>query len=208
MSTNIAGAPRWNARYAADGYLFGTAPAQFLIDNAPLLVAGNSALVVADGEGRNSVFLAEQGLRVTAMDISTTGVAKARALAAERSVSVDMQVADILSWDWQAEAYDLVVGVFFQFLDPQQRETVFAGMQDALLPGGRLLIHGYRPEQLAYATGGPSVADYMYTEDLLLSEFDGLEVELLKSYDVEVVEGSGHVGMSALIDFIATKPIL
>lgn len=200
-------APRWDERYGGDGYLFGTQPAAFLANHAEYLTPGASALVVADGEGRNSVHLASRGLRVMAMDISSVGVGKARDLAAARGVTLETRVADVLDWDWSAATYDLVVAVFIQFLRPDQRAEVFDGMQRAIRPGGRLLLHGYRPEQIGYGTGGPPLAECLYTEELLVSAFAGLEIERLASYDTEIDEGSGHVGMSALIDLVARKPM-
>ncbi len=196
----------WDERYGNDDYLFGTEPADYLVRQVERLTAGQQALAVADGEGRNSVFLAEQGLTVTAMDASPVGLAKARRLAEQRSVAVEFQVADVLTWPWTPGAYDLVVAVFIQFLGPDQRAQVFEGMIRTLRSGGRLLLHGYRPEQLAYGTGGPPIAENLYTEDLLRTSFASLEIEELRSYDAEIVEGTGHVGMSALIDLVARKP--
>lgn len=205
MTMDMAGAPMWDARYATSEYVYGTEPAAFLDRRADLLTPGARTLVVADGEGRNSVHLASLGLDVTAMDISEVGVAKARRLAAERGASVDFRIADVLAWDWVPDAYDLVVGVFIQFLDPQQRATVFEGMQRTLRPGGRLLLHGYRVEQLAYGTGGPPDPRHLYDERVLSDAFAAMDVEVLESYDTELVEGPGHAGMSALMDLVATK---
>lgn len=195
----------WDERYSIDDYLFGTEPAQFLLDHAHLLVPGQRALAVADGEGRNSVFLAQQGVDVIAMDASPVGVAKAKRLAAERSVTVDARVADVMTWDWTPEAHDLVVAIFIQFLTPEQRPAVFDGMQRTLRTGGRLLLHGYRPEQVALGTGGPSDPANMYTEEMLREAFGGMEIERLASYDAVIEEGTGHLGQSALIDLVATK---
>jgi SAM-dependent methyltransferase len=205
MTTNMTGASMWDERYSTAEYLFGTEPAAFLQRHAHLLSPGSKVLVVADGEGRNSVYLAELGLKVTAMDVSEVGVGKARRLAAERGVMVDFQVADIMEWDWAAAAYDVVVAVFIQFLDPQQRPAVFEGIQRTLRPSGRLLLHGYRPEQVEYATGGPSDPAHLYDEQLLASSFPEMDIEIVHSHDTEIIEGSGHAGMSALIDLIATK---
>jgi SAM-dependent methyltransferase len=196
----------WDERYGNDGYLFGTEPARFLTKHVQLLSAGDSALVVADGEGRNSVFLAGQGLTVTAMDASPVGLAKAERLAGQRGVSVDYQLADITTWPWAERSYDVVVAIFIQFLSPADRATVFQGMVQALRPGGLLLLHGYRPKQLEYGTGGPPIEENLYTEELLAEAFADLNVSRLVSYDAEIEEGTGHVGMSALIDLIATKP--
>jgi SAM-dependent methyltransferase len=195
----------WDERYSIDDYLFGTEPADFLVAQVHLLEPGLRALVVADGEGRNSVYLAQQGVEVVAMDASAVGVAKARKLADARGVEVDFRVADIMTWEWAPDAYDLVVAIFIQFLTPDQRPTVFDGMQHTLCPGGRLLLHGYRPEQVALGTGGPPNPAHMYTEELLRDAFGAMDIERLESYDAEIDEGTGHSGMSALIDLVAVK---
>lgn len=196
----------WDERYAAPGFLFGTAPSVFLTEQKKYLVPDARALAVADGEGRNSAFLAECGLRVTAMDASEVAIKKARALAVERGVSVDFQKADIFDWDWTPNTYDLVIGIFIQFLPPGKREAVFTGMKRAMKSGGILLLHGYRPEQVDYGTGGPPFRENMYTEADLREAFGDMEILRLASYDREVAEGTGHVGMSALIDLVARKP--
>ncbi|WP_300515373.1 class I SAM-dependent methyltransferase [Aliiroseovarius sp.] len=196
----------WDEKYATEEYVYGTEPTGFLRARAEYLIPGARALAVADGEGRNSVYLAQQGLNVTAMDGSTVALDKARRLAAARDVEVGYHHGDITCWDWRPDAYDLVVAVFIQFLDPAARAKVFEGMKRTLAPGGVLLLHGYRPEQLDYATGGPPNADFMYTEQLLTSSFADLEILRLKGYDTEIHEGTGHAGMSALIDLVARKP--
>ena len=195
----------WDERYAQDNYLFGTEPAAFLRAQGALLQPGLRTLVVADGEGRNSVFLAEQGLDVVAMDASPVGLAKARQLADDRNVEIEFVHGDLLSWQWEPDAYDLVVGIFIQFMGPDDRTNVFAGFQQTLRSGGRLLLHGYRPEQLGYGTGGPPIEANLYTEDLLGAAFPDLETERLMAYDAEIEEGTGHVGMSALIDYVGRK---
>lgn len=149
----------WDDRYMAPGYLFRTDPAAFLRREADRLVAGQTALCVADGEGRNSVFLAEQGLKVTAMDASDVAVDKARALVETKDVTVDFHVADIATWDWEARQYDGVVGIFFQFADPALCDAIFTGMVRALAPNGLLLLHGYTPAQLDHKSGGPRVLE-------------------------------------------------
>jgi SAM-dependent methyltransferase len=198
---------RWNGRFAkADGYLFGKRPNAFLESQRERLRPGLRALSIADGEGRNSVWLARQGLAVTAFDFSPVAVEKARALAREAGVEVDHRVCDIFRWDWDAARYDVVAAIFFQFLTPAQRAEVFAGLQRALAPGGLLLLQGYRPEQPGYKTGGPSEEANLYTEPLLRESFSALEILHLRSHDDEIDEGSGHRGMSALIDLAARKP--
>jgi SAM-dependent methyltransferase len=195
----------WDKRYSGEGFLFGTEPAAFVKAHVHLLTPGQTALCVADGEGRNSVFLAEQGLAVTAMDASPVGVEKARRLAAERGVSIDFRIADVLSWEWIPNSYDIVLALFIQFLTPDERPAVFEGMKRTLRPGGYLLLHGYRPEQVDYATGGPPYRENMYTVDLLRQAFGDLSIERLAAYDTVIKEGTGHDGMSALIDLVAKK---
>lgn len=194
---------RWNQRFSVDGYLFGKEPNAFLARQRARLRPGMRALCVADGEGRNSVWLARQGLKVTAFDFSPVAVAKARALAREAGVEVDYNPSDIQRWDWSAEKYDVVAAIFIQFATPAERARIFAGLREALAPGGLLILQGYRPEQLAYATGGPPDSDKLYTEALLRESFAELEILHLACHDDVVDEGSAHSGMSALIDLVA-----
>lgn len=196
----------WDARFAQDGYLFGSAPAAFVLRQAWRVAPGRRVLSVAEGEGRNAVFLAEQGARVTAFDGSGTGIAKARRLAAERGVSLELHHADIAEWDWAAPPYDVVLGVFFQFAPPPLRARIFAGMAEALLPGGLLLLHGYAPRQIGYRTGGPGQVENLWTLDLLRGAFAGFEILHQADYDADLAEGAGHSGRSGLIDFVARKP--
>lgn len=197
---------RWNERYSVPDYLFGTAPNAFLASNASHLKRGQRALCVADGEGRNSVWLAEQGLDVTAFDFSPVAVDKARKLAAGRGVVVRYELASVYDWSWPAAAFDVVAAIFVQFADPPMRAFMFERMARALKGGGVLLIEGYAPKQLQYGTGGPKQVDQLYTESLLRESFAGFEVLELREYEAELDEGSRHRGMSAVIDFVARKP--
>ena len=200
------GASMWDQRFSGDDYLFGLEPNDYLRSKAPLLPAGGSVLCVADGEGRNSVWLAEQGLKVQAFDISEVGVAKARLLASEAGVSVDYTVADCEQYDWAAQSHDGVVAVFIQFADPELRERLFANMVRALKPGGVLILQGYTPRQLEYKTGGPGQLSHLYTAELLHEAFKDLRIVELIEYEAELQEGARHVGRSALLGLVATKP--
>ena len=197
--------PTWDQRYDRPEYVFGKTPNAFLKTQASRLQSGWRALAVADGEGRNGVWLAEQGLHVHAVDASGVALAKARALAAERGVTLEFECADVAQWDWPHERYDAVVAIFIQFASPPLRDQMFAGMKQSLKPDGLLLLEGYRPEQLAYKTGGPPTAENMYDEVLLRQAFGDMEIIELRSYDTIVDEGEGHRGMSALIDLVARK---
>lgn len=196
----------WEERFATDAYVYGKAPSQFLARHAGCLDHGARALSVADGEGRNSVFMAEHGVQVDALEYAPSAIEKAQRLAAERGVAVHSIHADVLTYDWADAAYDIVAGIFIQFVGPAERAQMFQGMARALRPGGILMLHGYRPEQVGYGTGGPPDPDNMYTEGLLRAAFPDWQVLVCASYDAELNEGAGHAGPSALIDFIALKP--
>ena len=198
----------WSARYrdAGEDYLFGTAANKFLVGQSDYFGAGVSVLSVADGEGRNSVWLAEQGCAVTAIEISSVALEKAAKLAHGRHVEVDFRQVDIFNWDWPDATFDAVVGIFIQFAGPSERMRQIAGMQQAVKPGGVLLLQGYTPKQLEYRTGGPSAIENLYTETLLRELFVDWEIVLLREHEETISEGTAHTGQSALIDLVARKP--
>jgi cyclopropane fatty-acyl-phospholipid synthase-like methyltransferase len=196
---------RWETRFRAPGYAFGKEPNGFLKSQAPRLPRSGSALSVADGEGRNGVWLAEQGLDVTTIDFSPTGVEKARALAAERGVKLRTELADVTTWQWPSEAYDVIASIFIQFVTPAERERLFANIKRALKSGGLLILQGYRPEQLKYRTGGPQNVEQLYTRARLQSAFGDMTALEIREHDSAISEGSSHAGMSALIDLVAKK---
>jgi SAM-dependent methyltransferase len=196
---------RWESRFAAPEYLFGTAPNAFLKSQAHRLEPGQKALALADGEGRNGVWLAELGLDVLSLDFSANALKKARALAALRRVDLRFQQVDLATWPWPTAELDVIVAIFIQFADPPFRQRIFDGIKTALKPGGLLLIQGYRPEQLDYRTGGPSQVENLYTTALLEDSFGDFASVEINEHDSMVDEGGGHVGMSALIDFVGRK---
>ena len=196
---------RWEARFAGPEYHFGTEPNAFLKSKADLLKPGQKALSIADGEGRNGVFLAEQGLDVLAMDFSPTALAKSQALARQRGVTIRTEQADLDTWRWPAGAFDVVVAIFFQFCAPPLRTRVFDSIKRALKPGGLLLMEGYTPKQRQYKTGGPSEVENLYTRKLLEKSFADFSSVEIREYDSEIHEGPGHGGMSALIDLVGRK---
>jgi SAM-dependent methyltransferase len=197
---------RWNERFSSEDYLFGTAPNAFLVRQRHLLRPGAKALAIADGEGRNGVWLAEQGLDVLSIDFSPVALDKARRLAASRSVALRTWQVNLEDWDWEAERFDVVAAVFVQFAPPDLRTAIFEGIRRTLTPGGLLLLQGYRPEQLAYGTGGPPHAENMYTAEMLRAAFAGFEILHLEEHDSVISEGTGHDGISALVDLVARKP--
>lgn len=196
----------WNRRFAADGYLFGTEPNAWLRRHADVWRPGQRVLCVADGEGRNSVWLARRGLQVDAFDLSEVGVAKARAFAAEQGAAVNYAVADVDALAWPEALYDGVAAIFVQFADPAMRARLFANIVRCLKPGGVLVLQGYTPRQLEYRTGGPPILSHLYTEAMLREAFAALRIEVLQEYEDLLTEGSGHRGRSALVGLVARKP--
>jgi SAM-dependent methyltransferase len=195
----------WQQRYDRPEYVFGEAPNAFLRDHADLLKPGAKVLCLADGEGRNGVFLAERGCDVLSMDFSGHALQKAEALSRKRGVTLRLEEADVTQWRFPEEGYDVVVAIFIQFLPPAQRDALFANIRKTLRPGGLLLLQGYRPEQIANGTGGPPQVENLYTRQLLEAEFAGFTCDI-KCHDTEIHEGVAHGGMSALIDLVAWKP--
>ena len=197
----------WNERYSGEDYHFGTEPNAFLVSQQNMLKPGLSCLAVADGEGRNGVWLAQQGLDVLSVDSSSVALNKARKLAQQRGVTVEFEQVDLMQWDWGQNKFDVVAAIFIQFTPPGMREQMFAHIKHCLKPGGLLLLQGYTPRQHEFRTGGPSQAENLYTEALLRKEFADMEILNLREHDDIIREGEGHSGMSALIDMVARKPV-
>jgi SAM-dependent methyltransferase len=196
----------WDSRYDTDVYLFGTEANRFLRSEQARFQRGDRVLAVADGEGRNGVWLAERGCEVLSLDVSPIAVEKARRLASERSVSIRFEVADLMSWEWPRAQFDAVVCIFIQFASPGEREKLFDGFRTALKPGGLVLMEGFGVAQLQYTSGGPGRLEHLYTPDMLRDAFAGWEILLLREYETELDEGPKHQGRAALVDLIARKP--
>jgi SAM-dependent methyltransferase len=197
----------WDNRFraAGDAFVFGREPSQFVVRMAARLNPGSRILLPADGEGRNSCYLASLGHDVHACDYSEAGLAKARALAAELGVTVSYRLADVEKMEWPDGGFDAVFGVFIQFSPPPARARVFNGMKTALKPGGTIYLHGYTPKQLDYRTGGPSAVENLYAPEMLRAAFADCTITTLSEYEMDLAEGAGHSGRSALIDLVAVK---
>ncbi|MFA9462503.1 class I SAM-dependent methyltransferase [Thiohalorhabdus sp. Cl-TMA] len=200
MSTSF-----WDERYQAREFAYGTAPNDFLVENAAYLPPRGRLLLPADGEGRNSVWLAERGYRPTAVDFSSVGLEKARTLAAERGVAIETVHTDLTDWDWPEDTFDGVVAVFCH-LPPGHRQYVHRAMLGALRPGGRLLLEAYTPDQLAYRTGGPPVEEMLYSRAALEEDFAGAAILHLEEKVRPVMEGKYHHGDGAVIQLVAERP--
>jgi len=196
---------RWEARFATPDYAFGKEPNYFLKSCRKLLPRRGRALAIADGEGRNGVWLAEQGLEVVSLDFSPAAQKKAGALAAERGVKVAFVLADVHAWDYPQAAFDVVVEIFAQFSPPSDRAIKWRGMRRALKFGALLVVQGYTPKQLEYGTGGPKRVENLYTRAMLELEFgDFCDLNIVEE-ERDMREGAAHAGVSAVIGLTATK---
>ncbi len=192
----------WDTRYAGDDYLYGTDPNDFLAEYAPQL--GGPVLSIAEGEGRNAVFLAALGLAVLGVDSSAVGLAKAQKLAQSRGVVIHTQVADLATFQPPAARYGAVVSIFAH-LPSAIRQLLYPRLEASLLPNGLLVLEAYAENQLARTTGGPKDVDMLMTVEKLQREFPHLEPLLLREIERHVVEGHGHTGLASVIQFVARK---
>jgi len=195
----------WEQRYSADHYIFGTTPNDFLRENAHLLPDG-AALCLAEGEGRNAVFLAETGREVHSVDLTEAGVAKTMRLAGARSVNVRAVVGDLAVFDIGIARWHAVVSIFAH-MPPHIRRDLHARVVTSLQPGGMFLLEAYTPDQIGRGTGGPSVAEMTMTLDALRDELAGLEFLHAEELVRQVVEGPGHSGDGAVVQVLARKPL-
>ena len=194
----------WDERYSADEYIYGKDPNEFLANAASNIPKGK-VLCLAEGEGRNAVYLATHGYEVVAVDSSSVGLEKAKKLANERGVSIQTIVADLAHFDIVPESWDGVVSIFAH-LPPQVRKELHKKVVQGLRPGGVLILEAYRPDQLKYKTGGPPNAEFMMTLESLEEELLGLEFEYGVELDRDVVEGQFHTGKGAVVQIIGKKP--
>lgn len=194
----------WNERYSAPHYIYGTEPNDFLREQVSALPPGGRLLCLAEGEGRNAVFLAGQGFAVTAVDLSEVGLAKAAALTASRGVQIDFVHADLADFDLGRERWDGIISIFCH-LPSAVRQPLYTRLAAALKPRGVLLLESYTPRQLAFGTGGPRDVDMLIDVDILRRELPGLHFRLLRELEREVVEGSFHTGMAAVVQAVASR---
>lgn len=195
----------WEASYTAVDNLFGARPSTLLQSCAHLLAAGQKALAVGDGEGRNGVWLAEQGLEVLSVDLSPTALKRARDLARQRGVDIETLCADLCQWHWPEEAFDVVALIFVHF-PPPLRRNLHHHMSAALKPGGLVIIEAFHVTQLQFDTGGPDDPAMLYHEDLLLEDFSGLEVLKNDKAITEVVKAGEPAGEGMAMRFVARRP--
>ena len=195
----------WDQRYAGEAYFYGTAPNDFLRERADVFAAGSEVLCLAEGEGRNAVFLAARGLRVTGEDGSSGGLAKARRLAEQNGVVLSTVVADLANWDAGDARWDAVVSIWAHLPAPV-RASLHPRVARAIKPGGLLVVEHYHPKQIPYKTGGPPDPTWMLTLDELERDFAGWERLHAFEGEREVQEGAGHGGLSYVTQAILRRP--
>jgi len=197
----------WDERYSEPGFAYGTEPNDFLAANAERYLRPNGEVIsLAEGEGRNAVFLARRGFRVTAVDGSAVGLEKARVLAGKHGVDLQTVVADLGVFDPGVERWDGIVSIWCH-LPSALRERLHRSIVSALRPGGVFLLEAYTPDQLRYKTGGPSAAEFLMTLAAVRNELAGLEFLEAGEKLREVHEGKYHDGMSAVLQVVARKPL-
>ena len=196
----------WNKRFDKEEFIFGKKPNEYLVEHTSLyLKPGHKVLCIADGEGRNGVWLAKQGMQVVGFDASDIALAKAKQFAKENDVVVDYSFSDTDSFIWQVNSYDAVIGIFIQFAEPEMRTRIFKQVHNTLKPGGIFILQGYTPKQLEYKTGGPSLIEHLYTEKMIRDLAKDFQILDLRCYEKELSEGARHTGMSALLGLVARK---
>ena len=195
----------WDERFSEPGYKYGTTANAFLREQAHTLPAGARVLVPGDGEGRNGVWLAQQGHQVKAVDASRVGLDKARALAAERGVALGTELADLADWTPAPASVDAVVLVFVH-LPPAIRAGAHRRLAAALRPGGRLILEAFHPRQLGRGSGGPKDVDMLCTLEMLRADFAGqLREELAWEGEVVLDEGPGHQGPAQIVRYVGVR---
>ncbi len=197
----------WDARYAEPALAYGDAPNDFLASVAVRLPPGGRVLCLAEGQGRNAVFLAERGHHVTAVDRSAVGLERAQALADRRGVAIETVAADLADYDLGEHPWDAIVSVFAH-TSAEVRRRLHRRVVAALRPGGAFVLEAYTPAQTERDTGGPSGAqaiDITMTAAGLADELDGLDAEILAETEREVVEGPYHSGAAAVVQMLAWK---
>jgi cyclopropane fatty-acyl-phospholipid synthase-like methyltransferase len=196
----------WNERYQADDYVFGTEPNAFVRAIAERLVPSGKTLAIAEGEGRNAVFLAKQGHQVTTWDYAEAGLVKCRRLAAQHQVEVQTQCVDLQVVDWAQEQgrWDQVVCVFGHF-PPDLRKKTLQGVKQAIRPGGYYISEVYSTSQLAYGTGGPKDVALLYRAQDLLDAFTDWHIIHFFVGEVYREEGTGHHGLSHVMQLLAQR---
>ena len=205
MTTPFAGPDFWDTRYRDQEYVYGVSPNDFLREHASLFKAGDHVLSLAEGEGRNAVFLAQRGCAVRGVDFSAEGRKKALQLAHTQGVKIDYDVADLTHYEMGDAHWDGIVSIFCHLVD-RARPILYQSIKRGLKPGGVLLHESYNKKQLKYDTGGPRDATHLPSLEELQSGFDDFEIILARDIEREIQEGPYHHGLGAVTQFVARRP--
>jgi len=195
----------WDERFSEPGYAYGTEPNEFLTTVANLIPMGR-VLSLAEGEGRNAVYLAGLGFEVTAVDASTVGLAKAERLATERAVAITTVRADLADFEIEPDAWQGIISIFCH-LPPVVRAALHERCLRGLVPGGAFVLEGFAPRQLEFGTGGPRTRELLIELDVLRQELPGLRFEIAREIERPVVEGKYHGGTAAVVQIVAVKTL-
>jgi len=193
----------WDERYSAEEYAYGTEPNDFLLEHHSLIPAGK-VLCLAEGEGRNAVYLAKHGYEVTAVDASTVGLNKALQLAKNADVNLNTIVSDLAEFPIVPNSFDGVVSIFCH-IPKEMRQDLHQRVIAGLKPGGILILEAYTPAQLKHGTGGPATDELTVTLETLEQELAGLEIIHGQELERDVIEGLYHTGRGAVVQFIGRK---
>lgn len=194
----------WDERFSEDVPVYGQTPNAFLQAQAYRLTPSSKVLVPGDGYGRNGIWLAKQGLQVYTVDLSPVGVERARQTAQAAGATMNIEQADLSSWDWPTNEFDAVISIFLH-LPPEVRPKIHASMLRALKPGGMVILEAFTPAQLQQSSGGPKQVDLLYTAKLLQVDFAHAEALLLEENEVHIEEGHLHRGIAAVVQAVFRK---
>ena len=194
----------WDSRYGEEEFAYGISPNTFLTSFKDSFKSGEKVLVIGDGEGRNGVWLAQQGCHVVSVDSSAVGVEKSKKLATDKGVEIEAICADLNDWDWPVSQFDFVVIIYVHF-PPDIRALLHEKVAAALKPGGQLIMESFTPEQLNYSSGGPPVQEMLYTAEMMQSDFKELEIQKLEECITDLNEGKYHCGEAAVVRLVASK---
>lgn len=195
----------WNERFQGEDYVFGTKPNVFIADMHKRLALTGNALAIAEGEGRNAVFLAREGMNVTVWDYAESGLNKANKLAEASSVEIRTELVDLGEAQWTKEQWDEIICVFGHF-PKELRTKTLEGVKTAVKPGGYFLTEVYSPYQIPYRSGGPQDPQFLYAPGDFLEAFADWRIVHFFMGEVVRQEGQGHQGLSHVIQFAGQKP--
>lgn len=206
MTKSFTASNFWDDRYQSKDYIYGRKPNEFLSDQAHLIQSDDLVLSLAEGEGRNAVFLAQKGCVVHSVDFSAKARAKALKLAEETGVKIHYEREDLSRYSLGSDKWNAVISIFCH-LPQSDRAEFYRSIKQSLKPGGLFLLEGYNRRQLKYDTGGPKDSAYLTSIEELKTIFADWEIMIARDIERDVREGSGHTGIAAVTQFITRRPL-